>query len=54
VLVAHIDPATPRDQFYLTEKFMGRLIAWFEKDLLAINVQFVAEPEKPKRKKRRG
>jgi hypothetical protein len=53
VLVAHIYPASPRDQFYLTEKFMGRLIAWFEKDLLAINVQFVAEPEKAKRRKRR-
>jgi hypothetical protein len=50
VLVAHIHPATPRDEFYLTEKFMGRLIAWFENDLLSINVQFVAEPEKPLRK----
>ena len=53
VLVAHIFPATPRDQFYLTEKFMGRLIAWFEKDLLAINVQFVAEPERVKRRETR-
>ena len=53
VLVAHIHPASQRDQFYLTEKFMGRLIAWFEKDLLAINVQFVPEPEKPARKKRK-
>jgi hypothetical protein len=54
VLVAHIHPASQRDQFYLTEKFMGRLIAWFEKDLLSINVQFVAEPERPKRKRRRS
>ena len=53
VLVAHIHPASQRDQFYLTEKFMGRLIAWFESDLLAINVQFVKEPEKKTRKKRR-
>jgi hypothetical protein len=53
VLVAHIHPATPRDEFYLTEKFMGRLIAWFENDLLSINVQFVAEPEKPLRKRAR-
>jgi hypothetical protein len=50
VLVAHIYPATPRDQFYLTEKFMGRLIAWFENELLSINVQFIREPEKPKRR----
>ena len=54
VLVAHIHPASPRDQFYLTEKFMGRLIAWFEKDLLAINLQFVTEPEKPKRGRKRA
>lgn len=53
VLVAHIHPATPRDQFYLTEKFMGRLIAWFENDLQAITVQFVTEPAKPARKKRK-
>ena len=54
VLVAHIHPATQRDLFYLTEKFMGRLIAWFENDLMAINVQFVAEPVKAVRKRRRG
>lgn len=53
VLVAHVHPATPRDQFYLAEKFMGRLIAWFEGDLLAINIQFVPEPEKPNRAKRK-
>jgi len=53
VLVAHVHPATPRDQFYLAEKFMGRLIAWFEGDLLAINIQFVPEPEKGKRPKRK-
>ena len=44
-----------RDHFYLAEKFMGRHVAWFEDDLVAINVQF-GEPEKkkkPKAKKRR-
>jgi hypothetical protein len=53
VLVAHVYPKTPRDLFYLAEKFTGRLIAWFEKDLLSINIQFVPEPEKPVRKRRR-
>ena len=51
VLVAHIWPKTPADLFYLAEKFTGRLVAWLESDLLAINIQFVAEP--PKRTKRR-
>lgn len=53
VLVAHIHPKTPTDLFYLAEKFTGRLVAWFEADLLAINIQFVAEPAPPKRKRRR-
>src|SRR6266851_4848168 len=41
ILVAHIHPKTASDQFYLAEKFIGRLIAWFEKQLVAINVQFI-------------
>lgn len=53
VLVAHVHPKTPGDQFYLAEKFMGRLVAWFEKDLHAINIQFIAEPERPSRARRR-
>jgi len=53
VLVAHVRPKAPNDLFYLAEKFTGRLIAWFEKDLLSINIQFVPEPEKPKRRRRR-
>ncbi len=55
VISAQIYPKDRRDHFYLAEKFMGRLVAWFEDDLAAINVQFV-EPEKkkkPKAKKRR-
>lgn len=52
VLVAHVHPATAADQFYLAEKFMGRLIAWFEADLHAIDIQFIPEPEKPTRKRR--
>ncbi len=53
VLVAHVHPKAPADLFYLAEKFTGRLIAWFEADLAAINVQFMADLPKPKRKRRR-
>lgn len=53
VLVAHVHPKTPNDLFYLAEKFIGRLVAWFESDLLAINVQFVADAPAPKKKRRR-
>jgi hypothetical protein len=53
VLVAHIHPKTANDLFYLAEKFTGRLVAWFEADLVAINIQFLPEPVKPKRRRRR-
>ena len=53
VLVAHVEPKTPNDLFYLAEKFTGRLVAWFEQDLLAVNIQFVPEPQPRKRKRRR-
>lgn len=43
VLVAHVHPQAPADLFYLAEKFTGRLIAWFENDLAAINVQFMPD-----------
>ena len=52
VLVAHVFPKTASDQFYLTEKFMGRLVAWFEAELVAINIQFLPDPPKPKRRRR--
>ncbi len=51
VLVAHVRPKTSNDLFYLAEKFTGRLVAWFETDLVAINIQFLPDP--PARKKRR-
>ena len=41
VLIAQIYPKDPKDLFYLSEKFIGRLIAWFEEELVAINIQFV-------------
>ena len=52
VLVAHVHPKTPNDLFYLAVKFTGRLIAWFESDLMAINIQVVPDPQ-PARKRRR-
>jgi hypothetical protein len=51
VIVARVYPKEPRDVFYLAEKFMGRLVAWFQVELAAINVQFVTEPEKTPRKR---
>jgi hypothetical protein len=36
-------PKERRDLFYLAEKFIGRMIAWFEDELAAINVQFMEE-----------
>ena len=51
VIVARVVPKAPRDLFYLAEKFMGRLVAWFGDELAAINVQFLAEPERGPRKK---
>jgi hypothetical protein len=41
VLVAHIYPKESKDLFYLSEKFIGRLIGWFENSLVAINIQFL-------------
>ncbi len=43
VVVATVVPKERRDLFYLAEKFMGRMIAWFEDELAAINVQFADE-----------
>jgi len=53
ILVAHLHPTTPDDLFYLAEKFTGRLVAWFQPDLAAINVQFVADLPQRRTKKRR-
>jgi len=51
VVVAEVVPKDRRDLFYLAEKFMGRLVAWFEDELAAINVQLLETPE-PKRRRR--
>lgn len=43
VLIARVYPKTSSDLFYLAEKLLGRLIAWFEEELVAINMQFLTE-----------
>ena len=53
VVVARVVPKSARDHFYLAEKFAGRLVAWFENDLAAVNVQFMGDTQRPRRKKRR-
>jgi hypothetical protein len=52
VLVARVRPKDPRDIFYLAEKFMGRLVAWFESELAAIHLLFLDDAAPPKRRKR--
>lgn len=49
VVMARIVPKAPRDLFYLGEKFIGRMVAWFEEDLSAINVQLLETPKAVKR-----
>jgi len=53
VLVAHVRPADPDDLYFFAEKFIGRLVAWFQDDLAAINLQFMAQApsKKPRRRK---
>ncbi len=43
ILVARVFPKANDSGFYLTEKFMGRLVAWFQSDLAAINIQFIED-----------
>lgn len=43
VLVARVYPKRPQDLYFLVEKFIGRSVAWFDQDLVALNVQFLDE-----------
>ena len=52
VVIARVVPKDRRDLFYLAEKFTGRLVAWFEDELAAINVQLYTVEKKPKRRRR--
>ena len=40
VLVAQVY-VKDSDPYSLTEKFVGRCVAWFERDLFSINIQFM-------------
>jgi hypothetical protein len=51
VVVARIHPSAPEELYFLVEKLIGRLVAWFHHDLAAINLQFGADA--PPRKARR-
>ena len=42
VLVAYVR-STGGDPFYLAEKFIGRLVAWFADDIASINLQFLPD-----------
>jgi len=54
VLVAEIHTDSENDTYFFAEKFIGRLVAWFQLDLAAINIQFRDSPaQKSRRKKRR-
>lgn len=53
VLVAQVVPVEEADQFFLAEKFIGRLIAWFAADLAAINLQFLDDAPGRARKRRK-
>jgi hypothetical protein len=52
LLIARVYPKVSSDLFYLAEKLFGRLIAWFEEELIAVNIQFAGE-ETPKKKRKK-
>jgi len=54
ILVAEIHAATVNEVYFFAEKFIGRLVAWFESDLAAINIQFrdAVVPRRGRRKKK--
>lgn len=41
VVIARVFPKTKGGAYFLTEKLVGRLVAWFEHDLAAMNIQFL-------------
>ena len=53
VLVAEVHTADVNDVYFFAEKFVGRLVAWFQSDLAAINMQFRTDIQPPRRKKKK-
>jgi hypothetical protein len=52
VLIAEVHPHDGRDRYLLTEKFVGRLTAWFPEELAAINIQFLEGDTRKKGRRR--
>jgi hypothetical protein len=52
VVVATMRPHEPEDLFFLVEKLVGRLVAWFRDDLVAVNIQFADDPPRTRRRRR--
>src|SRR5262245_42669221 len=52
VLVAHIHPKTKQDEYFLAEKFIGRLTAWFADQIVAVNLQFLPDSRRSSRSRR--
>lgn len=50
ILIAQIFPQSTESLYFLAEKFVGRLVAWFADDLVAINIQLISD-ERSKRRK---
>jgi len=53
IVVAEIRPARQEDDWFFAEKFIGRLVAWFPSDIVAINVQLHDGSQESSRKARR-
>ena len=56
VVIAEIHAANQDDTYFFAEKFIGRLVAWFQPDLVAINIQFrdaIVQPAGRKKKSKR-
>lgn len=54
VVVADIRATSPDDTWFLSEKFIGRVVSWFGSDIAAINVQFSGEAQRSARNGRRN
>lgn len=48
VLTAKINPRGSYP-YFLREKFIGRLVAWFPEELFALNIQFLQESKEKKK-----
>jgi hypothetical protein len=53
VVVAVVNASGPEPPWGLTEKFIGRLTAWFRDELVAINIQFLSETGGRQRSRKR-